>query len=41
MSVQFVNANLLTSHEDNSEYKVLQTVVGDLLCCSIMYLIKP
>jgi hypothetical protein len=40
MSVEFVDANLLAFRDDDREYKVLQTVVGDLLCCSLMYLAK-
>lgn len=40
MSVEFVDANLLAFRDDDLEYKVLQTVTGDLLCCSSMYLAK-
>ena len=40
MSVEFVDANLLAFRDDDLEYKVLQTVIGDLLCCSSMYLAK-
>ena len=40
MSVYFAKNVILASREDNFEYKLLSTVIGDLLCCSSMYLVK-